>query len=82
MHSSYADFSDDEEPDSLTEDVATSLNELLMQKSVPQLTSREQFHLADIVECVGTVEKHRRSVDDNASRFLLFFRQHVLRATK
>ncbi|KAJ9667643.1 regulator of (H+)-ATPase in vacuolar membrane [Coniosporium apollinis] len=81
MHSSYADFSDDEEPDSLTEDVATSLNELLMQKSVPQLTSREQFHLADIVECVGTVEKHRRSVDDNASRFLLFFRQHVLRAT-
>ncbi|KAK8172758.1 RAVE protein 1 C terminal-domain-containing protein [Phyllosticta citrichinensis] len=80
LHSSYADLTDsDVEPASVTEEVATSLNDLLAAKSVPLLSSREQFHLADIVECVGTVEKHRRSIDDNGCRFLLFFRQKILR---
>lgn len=78
MHSSYADFSDDGEPDSLTEEVTANLNELLTRKQIPLLSSRAQFHLADIIECIGMVEKHRRSIDDNAGRFLLFFRQHVL----
>src|SRR5215469_16067132 len=77
MHSSYADFAD-EEPETITEDVATQLNEQLATKKVPLLSSREQFHLADIIECVGTVEKHRRSLDENGVRFLLFFRQHFL----
>ncbi|KAF2744645.1 hypothetical protein M011DRAFT_470243 [Sporormia fimetaria CBS 119925] len=77
--SSYADFSEDTEPTTLTEEMAGNINELLTQKEVPYLSSREQFHLADIVECIGTVEKHRRSIDDNAGRFLLFFRQHALR---
>ncbi|KAF2203375.1 WD repeat protein-like protein [Delitschia confertaspora ATCC 74209] len=79
MHSSYADFADDEEPDSINEEIASRLNEKLAGTQIPLLSSREQFHLADIIECVGTVEKHRRSIDDNAGRFLLFFRQHVLR---
>jgi len=78
MHSSYADFVDDEDPDTITEEVAASLNEILTRCQVPQLSSKEQFHLADTIECVGTVEKHRRSIDDNAGRFLLFFRQHIL----
>lgn len=78
MHSSYADFSDDGEPESVTEEVAASLNDLLTAKQIPLLSSREQFHLADIIECVGTVEKHRRSIDQNAGRFLLFWRQQAL----
>src|SRR5689334_20635223 len=78
MHSSYADFSDDREPETVTEEVAINLKDLLTTKQIPLLSSREQFHLADIVECIGMVEKHRRSIDDNAGRFLLFFRQHVL----
>jgi hypothetical protein len=78
LHSSYADFSDDGEPETVTEQVAASLNDLVQTKQIPLLSSREQFRLADIVECVGMVEKHRRSIDDTASRFLLFFRQHVL----
>ncbi|KAF1813625.1 WD repeat protein-like protein [Eremomyces bilateralis CBS 781.70] len=83
MHSSYADFdSDDDEPATVTEEVASSINGILMHCQIPQLSSREQFHLAHIVECVGTVEKHRRSVDDNARRFLLFFRLHVLRKSE
>ena len=79
MRASYADFAEDMEPENVTEEVAAHLKEILTRCQVPLLSSRDQFNLADIVECVGTVEKHRRSVDANACRFLLFFRQHVLR---
>ncbi|KAF2110546.1 WD repeat protein-like protein [Lophiotrema nucula] len=79
MHSSYADFSDDAEPETVTEEIAVDLKQYLTRKQIPLLSSREQFHLADIVECIGMLEKHRRSIDDNAGRFFLFFRQHVLR---
>ncbi|KIW04001.1 hypothetical protein, variant [Verruconis gallopava] len=81
MHSSYAEFID-EEPETITEDVAVALNEQLATRTVPFLSSRDQIHLVDIVECVATVEKHRRSLDNNGSRFLLFFRQHVLRSSQ
>ncbi len=81
MHSSYVDFSDNHEPETVTEEVASRLKDLLTTKQIPLLSSREQFHLADIVECIGMVEKHRRSIDDNAGRFLLFFRQYVLNET-
>ncbi|KAI9809213.1 MAG: hypothetical protein M1825_002504 [Sarcosagium campestre] len=79
LGSSFADFVEDEDDAVVSEDLATSLNEKLAQIAIPQLSSTEQFHLADIVECVATVEKQRRSMDDNAARFLLFFRQHMLR---
>ena len=76
-HTSYNDFSDEHEPETVTEEVAINLKELLTTKQMPLLSSREQFRLADIIECIGMVEKHRRSIDDNAGRFMLFFRQHV-----
>ena len=77
---SYAEFVEDEwESQTVTEDLAASLNKKLTVIAIPELSSSEQFHLADIVECVATVEKHRRSMDDNASRFLLSFRQQNLR---
>jgi hypothetical protein len=78
LQSSYADLTEDE-PETITDDVASSLNELLTSRQVPLLTSREQFILADTVECVAMVEKHRRSIDENGVRFLLFFRQHAIR---
>lgn len=78
LRSSYVDYSDDSEPETVTEEVASNLKELLTKKQIPLLSSREQFRLADIIECIGMVERHRRSIDDNAGRFLLFFRQHVL----
>jgi hypothetical protein len=59
--------------------VALSINEKLTQIALPQLSRHEQIYLADIVECVSIVEKQRRSMDDNAARFMLFFRQHALR---
>jgi hypothetical protein len=55
------------------------MHEKLTKLAIPQLSGQEQIHLADIVECIAAVEKHRRSMDDNAARFMLFFRQHALR---
>jgi rabconnectin-3a len=59
--------------------VASAINERLTKVGLPQLSGHEQIQLADIVECVGLVEKHRRSLDENGARFMLFFRQHALR---
>lgn len=58
--------------------MALAINEKLTKIALPQLSRQEQIHLADIVECVAIVEKQRRSMDDNAARFMLFFRQHAL----
>jgi len=66
----------------LDENFAAILNEYLTRVTLPQLSSQEQFRLADTIECVATVEKHRRSMDDNAARYLLFFRQHMLRRSQ
>jgi hypothetical protein len=77
---SFAAFSDDneDEAETVTESVAAAITEKLTRIALPQLSRQEQIHLADIVECVATVEKQRRSMDDNAARFMLFFRQHAL----
>ncbi|KAK2738326.1 regulator of (H+)-ATPase in vacuolar membrane [Myotisia sp. PD_48] len=82
MKSSYADFTLDEEPIVVDETIAGSLNEYLTKIALPQLSSKEQFHLVNTIECVATVEKHRRSMDDNAARYFLFFRQHLLRRSQ
>jgi RAVE protein 1 C terminal len=79
MRSSFADFSIEEEPQVVDQDVAASLTENLVKITLPQISHHEQFYLADIIECVAAVEKHRRSMDENAARYLLFFRQHMLR---
>ena len=79
MHSSFADFTIDDEPSVMDENAATTLNETLSRIALPQLSSQEQFRLADTIACVATVEKHRRAMDGNAARYLLFFRHHMLR---
>ncbi|KAL2363792.1 hypothetical protein RJZ56_003263 [Blastomyces dermatitidis] len=82
MHSPYADFATGGESSVVDETLGTALNENLMRVALPQLTSTEQFRLVNIIECVATVDKHRRSMDDNAARYLLFFRQHMLRRSQ
>lgn len=66
----------------IDESTATVLDENLARIALPQLSSHEQFRLVDTIQCVATVEKHRRSMDDNAARYLLFFRQHMLRRSQ
>lgn len=56
--------------------------EKLGQTRLPQLSVREQGELIDIVKCASTVERHRRSLDNNGIRFMLFYRQHALRKTQ
>ncbi|OAQ88179.1 WD repeat protein [Purpureocillium lilacinum] len=72
---------DDEEEDEagFTEKTAVAINEKLLSIGLPQLSGHEQMQLADMVECVALAEKHRRSMDENAARFMVFFRQNALR---
>ncbi|KYK54519.1 WD repeat protein [Drechmeria coniospora] len=62
-----------------SEQMAVAINERLLRIGIPQLTGHEQIQLADMVECVALVEQHRRSMDENAARFMLFYRQNSLR---
>lgn len=77
----YLDGGDDDEEDHniFSEQTALSINDKLTKISLPQLSGHEQIQLADIIECVSLVDKHRRSMDENGARFMLFFRQHALR---
>jgi hypothetical protein len=70
----------EEESVAVTEEVATSVVSLLSEKSLPQLSGTEQLSLADIVKFVGMVQKHRRSIDENAARYLLLWREAVMRS--
>ncbi|KAK4667125.1 regulator of (H+)-ATPase in vacuolar membrane [Podospora pseudopauciseta] len=70
-------FDDGDEP--FSEETAVDINERLTRIGIPQLSGHEQIQLVDIVECVGVVEKQRRSLDENGARFMLAFRQHALR---
>lgn len=69
----------DEDEQVFGEQTAVLINEKLTKISIPQLSGHEQIQLADITECVALVELHRRSMDENGARFMLFFRQHALR---
>jgi hypothetical protein len=70
---------DGEANEDFTEKTAEYINEKLTKVSIPQLSGHEQIQLADIIECASIVERHRRSMDENGARFMLFFRQHALR---
>ncbi|KAK3315252.1 RAVE protein 1 C terminal-domain-containing protein [Apodospora peruviana] len=69
----------DDENEAFSEEIAAAISEKLTKVGLQQLSGHEQFQLVDIVECVGLVEKQRRSLDENGARFMLFFRQHALR---
>jgi hypothetical protein len=70
---------DEADDETFSDKTAVMINEKLTQMSIPQLSGHEQIQLADIIECVSLVERHRRSMDENGARFMLFFRQHALR---
>ncbi|KAK7746996.1 regulator of (H+)-ATPase in vacuolar membrane [Cytospora paraplurivora] len=67
---------DDEEV--FSEDIAQNINEKLTNMALPQLNGHEQIQLVDMIECMGMVEKHRRSMDENGARFMIYYRQHAL----
>ncbi|KAL1897565.1 regulator of (H+)-ATPase in vacuolar membrane [Ceratocystis pirilliformis] len=69
----------DDHEEAFSNEIALAINERLTVVKLAQLSGHEQIQLADIVECCGMVEKQRRSLDENGARFMLFFRQHVLR---
>lgn len=70
---------DGEDDDFFTEGIAAYTNDKLSKVRLPQLSGHEQIQLADMIECVASVESHRRSMDENGARYMLFFRQQTLR---
>ena len=62
----------------LSENVAALLAEILTRVTLPQLSNKDQLFLADLAGCIASFEKQRRSLDENAARYILFFRQHFL----
>lgn len=69
----------DEDDEIFSEHVAQLISEKLTNIAIPQLSGHEQIQLVDMIECIGMVEKHRRSMDENGARFMIFYRQHALR---
>lgn len=69
----------DDDDEVFSEEVASIISEKLTSIALPQLSGHEQFQLVDMIECIGMVEKHRRSMDENGARFMIFYRQHALR---
>ena len=68
--------------ETVTEQIASDLSDNFARKSLPFLSRHEQLGLANLVDCVATAEKQRRSIDTNATIFTLFFRAHNLRGTQ
>ena len=76
---SYFDnYISEDELSAFGEPLAASLCDLLTKIPIPYLTGSEQMRLAAITECVAQVDKHRRSMDENGARYLLFFKQYIL----
>jgi hypothetical protein len=58
--------------------LASKLGELLNTTPIPRLTGPEQRNLKAIIECVDEVNQQRRSMDENAARFVLFFKLYSI----
>ncbi|KAI5821217.1 RAVE protein 1 C terminal-domain-containing protein [Pyronema omphalodes] len=66
----------------LDEELAIEFCKIINSIDIPHLTKPEQKDLAVIVESVGQVQKHRRSIDEYGAQYLVFFRLHnIHRAT-
>ena len=76
---SYPEDKDDEEPETITKNLAASLHEIMEKVALPHLTNPEQVRLAGLIESVATAEKQMGSMDTNAVRYHIFLSQHMLR---
>lgn len=59
--------------------MAASLSSTVTKIQLPYLSTKEQSLLSNIIECAGKLDKHSRSIDENASRFLLLFWLQAMR---
>lgn len=76
---SYLEYSSEEEASSIDSEIATSLSAKLLEVRLPFITKNDQTRLANFVESIGFVEKHRLSVDEWGLRYLVFFQETGLR---
>ncbi|KAK4999196.1 regulator of (H+)-ATPase in vacuolar membrane [Elasticomyces elasticus] len=76
--SSHVNGISNDRPNTVTDEVAKSLDTLLTEKSLPGLSGSEQETLAKLVGCICAVERYRHSTDLFGFRFLLFWRLRIL----
>ena len=74
----HPDHEDEEESTTLTEELAMNLTEKLATLSLPHLPKHHQSRLISLVESVATAEKLKRSMDEDAMRFHIFYNQFLL----
>ena len=75
---SYLHSPDDDKPTTVSEDMGSSLNEGLTKLPLPHLSSRDQSQLVDMIRSLAMVEKHYRSLDAYAMRYLLVLQRQIL----
>lgn len=75
---SFYDFMQDDDLNTFSSTLAGKLGDLLHTTAIPRLTGPEQRNLKAIVECVDEVNQQRRSMDENAARFVLFFKLYSI----
>ncbi|KAK9452723.1 RAVE protein 1 C terminal-domain-containing protein [Dipodascopsis uninucleata] len=69
---------DSDDLENFSERTVSSLMEYLSKISLPYLTNHQQISLVAMIEALGQVEEHRRSLDENGIRYLLAFRLFIL----
>lgn len=73
-----ANGDDEDDAKHLTEDLTTSLNESLTNLSSPHITDTDRHRLTQIIQTLGATARDFHSLDPNALRYILLFRQYLL----
>jgi len=75
---SFFDMVQEDDTSIFSSALASKLGDLLNTTPIPRLTGPEQRNLKAIIECVDEVNQQRRSMDENAARFVLFFKLYSI----
>src|SRR5690606_8031613 len=75
---SFFDMVQEDDTSIFSSALASKLGDLLNTTPIPRLTGPEQRNMKAIIECVDEVNQQRRSMDENAARFVLFFKLYSI----
>lgn len=74
----YSADNDTNDEDDLDEDKAAVLSEYLANSNLPQLSASNRAQLGHLAKHVATLQRHERSADENALRYLHLSNVHSL----
>lgn len=76
LRSHPTDLADEEDSQTVSEDLAVGLKDVLSKLTLPYLSSTDQSRLVGLIKTVAIVEKQQRSLDAHAMQYSLFFQEH------